>query len=57
MSLDLNPLRGLSRADIRPGVRSLNHEGNRIIVYAVGTNEVEILRIYHGRQDWETRFR
>lgn len=53
--LALFPLRGVSREDIRPGLRVTHHRGRAVIAYAVNRNSrmVFILGVLYGGQDVE----
>lgn len=53
--LTLFPLRGLSREDIRPGLRVTHHRGRTVIAYAVDqeSRRVSILEVLYGGQDLE----
>jgi toxin ParE1/3/4 len=46
------PRMGRSRDDLRPGLRSFA-VGEYVIVYTIEHEDVEILRVFHGRQDIE----
>jgi toxin ParE1/3/4 len=46
------PRMGRSRDDLRPGLRSFA-VGEYVIVYTIEREDVEILRVFHGRQDIE----
>ncbi len=54
-SLGMFPQRGTRRDDIRPGMRITNYRKRIVIAFAVddGTQQVSILGIFHGRQDYE----
>lgn len=51
--LALFPLRGVSREDIRPGLRVTHHRGRTMIAYAVDSESrtVSILGVLYGGQD------
>ncbi len=53
--LALFPLRGVSREDIRPGLRVTHHKGRTVIAYAVNeaSRTVSILGVLYGGQDLE----
>lgn len=55
LGLRLFPLRGVSREDIRPGLRVTHHKGRTLIAYAVdeAARSVSILGIFYGGQDYE----
>jgi toxin ParE1/3/4 len=46
------PRMGRSRDDLRPGLRSFT-VGQYVIVYTVADGDVEVLHVFHGRQDIE----
>jgi toxin ParE1/3/4 len=46
------PRMGRARDDLRPGLRSFA-VGEYVIVYAIDDEDVEILYVFHGRQDIE----
>jgi toxin ParE1/3/4 len=54
--LTIFPLRGVSREDIRPGLRVTHHKGSTLIAYAVdeAARTVSILGIFYGGQEYET---
>jgi toxin ParE1/3/4 len=49
-SLTEQPLMGVERPELLPGVRSLPIESHALF-YRVTTDTVEIIRVLHGRQD------
>jgi plasmid stabilization system protein ParE len=53
--LAIFPLRGVSREDIRPGLRVTHHRGRTVIAYAVDSESrtVSILGVLYGGQDLE----
>ena len=53
--LALFPLRGVSREDLRPGLRVTHHRGRTVIAYAVDHDLrlVSILGVLYGGQDFE----
>jgi toxin ParE1/3/4 len=53
--LAIFPLRGVSREDIRPGLRVTHHRGRTVIAYTVdqGSRLVSILGVLYGGQDFE----
>ena len=53
-ALETFPRRGMQRDDIRPGLRTMGFERRATIVFEVKRNEVVIVRIFHGRQDYES---
>ena len=46
------PRMGRSRDDLRPGLRSFP-VGQYVIIYTIEDDDVEILYVFHGRQDME----
>ena len=52
--LAIFPLRGVSREDIRPGLRVTHHRGRTVIAYAVDHDSrlVSILGVLYGGQDF-----
>ncbi|MEO6280613.1 type II toxin-antitoxin system RelE/ParE family toxin [Roseateles sp.] len=56
--LALFPLRGVSREDIRPGLRVTHHRGRTVIAYAVDQRSrmVFILGVFYGGQELERAF-
>jgi len=48
------PRMGRARDDLRPGLRSVA-VGHYVIVYAIENEDVEILHVFHGRQDIDGR--
>jgi len=55
-SLQVSPLRGKARDDIRPGLRVTHYKKRTIIAYAVIANSVSILGVFYGGQNYETTF-
>ena len=53
--LETVPLGGTDRSDIRPGLRTIGFERRATIAYRVTGDRVEILRIFYGGQNWETK--
>ena len=53
-SLQVSPLRGTMRDDIRPGLRVTNYKKRTVIAYAVFADSVTILGIFYGGRDYET---
>ncbi|MBP5060187.1 type II toxin-antitoxin system RelE/ParE family toxin [Pseudomonas chlororaphis] len=47
------PHRGNQRDDIRPGLRITNYRKRAVIAFAVDANQVSILGIFYGGQDFE----
>jgi toxin ParE1/3/4 len=50
------PNRGTMRDDISPGLRCISYRGRTAIIFLVEDTQVEILGVFHGGQDWESRF-
>ena len=53
-SLSTFPQRGSQRNDVRPGLRITNYKKRSVIAFAVTTEEVFILGVFYGGQDYET---
>lgn len=53
-SLGTYPERGTRRNDIRPGLRITNYRRRTVIAFAVGADQVSIIGIYWGGQDYPT---
>lgn len=53
-TLETFPLRGAQRDDIRPGFRITNYKGRTVIAFAVDTEQVSILGVFYGGQDYAT---
>jgi toxin ParE1/3/4 len=53
--LGLFPYMGRARGDLRPGLRSFP-VGQYVIVYTVDDEDVEIVHVFHGRQDIDRHF-
>jgi toxin ParE1/3/4 len=53
LSLATFPNRGRRRDDIRPGLRMMGFERRVTIVFQVQEDEVVIVRIFYGGQDYE----
>ena len=49
------PYMGRARDDLRPGLRSFP-VGQHVIIYTIDDGDVQILHVFHGRQDIEGRF-
>jgi toxin ParE1/3/4 len=47
------PLQGLARGDLRPGLRVFAYRRRVVIAYRVLDEEVEVIRVIFGRQDYE----
>ncbi len=57
LGLETFPMRGRSRDEIRPGIRTLGFERRATIVYRVLKFEVVILRIVYGGREFERLLR
>jgi plasmid stabilization system protein ParE len=53
-SLSTFPQRGNQRDGIRPGVRTTHYKKRAVIAFAVIPEEVFILGVFYGGQDYET---
>ena len=53
-TLDTFPLRGARRDDIRPGLRVTNYKGRTVIAFDVDAQQVSIIGVFYGGQDYET---
>jgi toxin ParE1/3/4 len=52
--LDEFPNRGTPRDDLRPGLRTLAFRRRVVIAYAIFADEVSILGVFYGGQDFES---
>ena len=53
-SLSTFPQRGTLRDDVRPGLRITHYKKRAVIAFAVTPEEVFILGVFYGGQDYET---
>lgn len=53
-SLHTFPNRGTRRDDVRPGLRITNYKKHTVIAFSVDAEQVSIIGIYYGGQDFET---
>jgi toxin ParE1/3/4 len=53
MALQTFPERGTRRDDIRPGLRTVGFERRATIVFQILADEIVIVRIFYGGQDFE----
>ena len=53
-SLRTFPHRGAVRDDVRPGLRVTNYKKRAVIAFVVDAEQVAIIGIYYGGQDYET---
>ena len=51
-ALDANPLMARVRQEFRPPVR-IHPYGSHVIVYVADDDGIFIVRVLHGRQDWD----
>jgi toxin ParE1/3/4 len=51
------PHRGTRRDDIRPGLRITHYQGRAIIAFAVEAEQVSIIGVFYGGQDYEGALR
>ena len=47
------PDRGIRRDDVRPGLRITNYKHRAVIAFTVEANQVSIIGIFYGGQDYE----
>ena len=57
LALATFPKRGTRRDDLRPGLRTIGFEQRATIAFQVMQDEVVIIRIFYGGQDYERAFR
>ena len=55
-SLQSLPLRGIQRDDIRAGLRITSYRKRVVIAFEVDADQVAILGVFYGGQDYETSF-
>ena len=53
-SLCTFPHRGTMRDDVRPGLRITNYKKRAVIAFDVDAQQVSILGVFYGGQDYET---
>ena len=53
LGFDLASERGQLRGDIRPGLRIVGFERRITIAFSMNKEQVTILRLYYGGQNWE----
>jgi len=53
-SLSGFPVRGVQRDDVRPGLRITNYKKRAVIAFAVSGEQVSILGVFYGGQDYES---
>ena len=49
------PQRGTLRDDVRPGLRITNYKKRAVIAFEVSADQVSILGVYYGGQDYIAR--
>lgn len=52
-SLQTFPHRGTIRDDVRPGLRISNYRKRTVIAFAVDAEQVSIIGVFHGGQNYE----
>ncbi len=57
LALETFPQRGTQRDDIRPGLRTMGFERRATIAFQVVEDDVVIVRIFYGGQDFERALR
>jgi plasmid stabilization system protein ParE len=53
-SLCTFPNRGAARDDVRPGLRITNYKKRAVIAFSVDAEQVSIIGVFYGGQDYET---
>ena len=53
-NLQTFPHRGNMRDDVRPGLRITNYKKRTVIAFAVDADQVSIIGVFYGGQDYET---
>lgn len=53
-SLSAFPHRGLARDDVRPGLRITNYKKRAVIAFDVTEEQVSVLGVFYGGQDYES---
>jgi|JI102314A1RNA_FD_contig_41_3528885_length_542_multi_2_in_0_out_0_1 plasmid stabilization system protein ParE len=53
-SLSSFPHRGTMRDDVRPGLRITNYKKRAVIAFDVDAEQVSIIGVFYGGQDYET---
>ena len=48
------PHRGTRRDDVRPGLRIINYRKRAVIAFFVDAEQVSIIGVFYGGQDYET---
>jgi len=48
------PHRGTKRNDVRPGLRIINYKKRTVVAFTVDGEQVSVLGVYYGGQDYET---
>lgn len=57
LRLGLASERGRRRDDVRSGLRVAGFERRVTVAFAVGVDDVTILRVFYGGRDWESAMR
>jgi toxin ParE1/3/4 len=50
------PHQGTSRHDLRPGLRMTHYKGRAMIAFAVDADQVSIIGVFYGGQDYQAFF-
>lgn len=53
-TLQTSPQRGTKRDDIRPGLRITNYKGRAVIAFDVSEDQVSVIGVFYGGQDYAT---
>ncbi len=56
LRLDIASARGMLRAELLPGLRTIGFEGRLTIAFVVEDEVVRILRLFPAGRDWEAAF-
>jgi plasmid stabilization system protein ParE len=56
-SLQRFPHRGTRRDDVRPGLRVTNYKGRTVIAFDIVADQVSIIGVFYGGQDYESLLR
>lgn len=51
------PVRGLTRDDIRPGLRTISYKKRTVVAFVILEDTVAVLGIFHGGRDYEAILR
>jgi toxin ParE1/3/4 len=55
LGFDVASERGQLRDDIRPGLRVIGFERRITVAFTTDEQQVTVLRLFYGGQDWETK--